>query len=99
VAYDIRIRGVEVSVPLAKIGKAGPDGGCERSVSAMPGHLLPTCLQPFEIHHKPCILFSFIRGFLMLRARMRADPKICTALCVRLVMRVSEPMGVEWARP
>jgi hypothetical protein len=99
VAYDIRIREVEVLVALAKTVKADPDGGCERSVSVKPGHLLPARLQPFEIHHKPCILFSFIRGFLLLRARMRADPKICTALCVRLVMRVSEPMSVEWARP
>ena len=98
-AYDIRIRGVERPVPLEKIDKAGLDGRCERSVSAMLGHLLPTCLQPFKIHHKSCIPFSFIKALSLLRAGMRTDPKVCTALCVRLVMRVSEPMSVEWARP
>ena len=67
-AYDIRIGGVELSVPLAKIGKAGLDGRCERSVSAMLGHLLTTCLQPFKIHHKSCIPFSFIKALSLLRA-------------------------------
>jgi hypothetical protein len=75
VAYDIRIRGVERPVPLEKIDKAGLDGRCERSVSAMLGHLLPTYLQPFEIHRKSCIPFSFTKALPLLRAGMRGIPR------------------------
>ena len=52
-AYDIRIREVEVLVALEKTGKAGLDGGYKRSVSVKPSHLLPTCLQPFEDGYCP----------------------------------------------
>ena len=65
-AYDMRIRGIELLVPLAKIVKAGPDGGCKRPVSFMLGHLLPTCLQPFECAH--CLgdgRFGFTREIML----------------------------------
>ena len=61
-AYDRRIRGIERLVPLAKVVEAGPDGRCKRPVSLMLGHLLPTCLQPFEHRHRPCnCRFGFTR--------------------------------------